>query len=103
MLKLKKEFEGKVVTLNLMKVGLITFDANKVKPTEYEKYQLLGFDIFEYVADYKQPIRYTGIIDSNEGSIGYTISDKGVEMEPLKTKKNDKKTRTKKPSKSKEA
>lgn len=56
MLKLKKEYEGLIVSRVNPMLGNVTFDTNKVDPSKYENYAKIGFEhmfeeIFEAVVD----------------------------------------------------
>jgi predicted neutral ceramidase superfamily lipid hydrolase len=52
MLKLKKEYEGLIVSRVNPMIGNVTFDTNKVDPSKYENYAKIGFEhMFEEVVD----------------------------------------------------
>lgn len=42
-LKLKKEYENKIVTVQIPKIGSVSFDTSKVMPNEYKNYVANGF------------------------------------------------------------
>lgn len=51
MIKLKDEFQGMIITRTWVGVGQVTFDANKVKPEQFENFMKFGFnDLFEEVS-----------------------------------------------------
>lgn len=59
---LKPEYQGQIIKVNT-KAGLITFDTNITKESDYETLYNLGFDFcFEPIEPkYKAPVRYVGV------------------------------------------
>jgi hypothetical protein len=48
-LRLKKEFEGMIITRNHMLVGNVTFDSTRVDKSQYKNFQNIFSDLFEEV------------------------------------------------------
>lgn len=46
---LKDEFKGLIITTNILGIGSVTLDTNKIEEAKFEKYLALGFNIFDEV------------------------------------------------------
>lgn len=59
MKRIKKEYEGLIITKNHMAVGKITFIPSEVMPHQYDNFIALGFaEMFE---DVPEPLVYKGV------------------------------------------
>ena len=61
--KVKPEFKGKVIRRQIEKMGEVTLDLKKVKPSEYDMYVTMGFeDIFEV----EETVREYALVEAPE-------------------------------------
>jgi hypothetical protein len=51
MLKLKQEFIGKRVSMQVSKLGLVEVDTDEISEDKYKAYQDMGFSIFDEVCN----------------------------------------------------
>lgn len=69
-LKLKKEYEGLIITKNVLGLGQVTFDPSKVDPINYENYSKMGFEeLFEKVIDNVVELIVEDVEDVNENIV----------------------------------